>query len=269
MKTLFKFIFLLSTPCCLLIASTDIKSNNNSPKKTYFLSGLAQGTTYSIKYIHTDSVISTLDIDSILKEIDNSLSLYMPTSIISTFNACNHGVKMDQHLKKVVEKSIEMSTLSKGYFDITCKPLSDLWGLGFKKINKLPTTTQIKSVLHFVGSNNLIVINDSLIKACPQVQIDCNGIAQGYTVDVLYDFLKQKNIEDFIIELGGEIRTAGKTEKNMPWIIGIENPSEGYGKDFLVDKNISISNYAITTSGSYRKFIKLGPIYLEAKKLLQ
>ena len=261
MKPVLKFFTLFLTPSCLLLASITILSNNIPPKKTYSLSGFAQGTTYSIKYIQTDSIISSLEIDSILKEIDHSLSLYIPTSIISRFNVSNHGVKMDQHLKNVVEKSIEISALSKGYFDITCKPLSDLWGLGSKTINTPPTTSEINSVLYFVGSKNLYIVNDSLLKTKTQVQIDCNGIAQGYTVDVLYEFLKQKNIDDFIIELGGEIRTAGKTEKNIPWMIGIENPSEGYGDNFLIDKKVTLSNYAITTSGSYRKYIKLGSTY--------
>jgi len=226
------------------------------------MSGLAQGTTYSIKYINNDSIISTREIDSILKVIDTSLSLYLPASLISTFNASAKGILIDYHMKKVVQKSIEYNFLSKGYFDITVKPLSDLWGFGLKSSKSPPSNKQIKTVLQYVGGNLLYLKNDSLIKYNPKTEIDCNGIAQGYSVDVLSDYLKSKNLNNFIVELGGEIKTSGLNIMGKPWIVGIENPSNFTGNDFFIDRKIAVSNYAVTTSGSYRKFKKFGTKYV-------
>ena len=245
-----------------LSASRNLISKPIQPEKSFSISGIAQGTTYSIKYINKDSVISKFEIDSILKTIDTSLSLYLPTSRISLFNASTKGVLLDYHMKKVVENSIEYNILSKGYFDITAKPLSDLWGFGLKSSNTPPSNKQIKTALQTVGGNILFFKDDSLLKRNPKTQIDCNGIAQGYSVDVLCEFLNEKKIKHFLVELGGEIKTSGTNEKGLPWLVGIEDPSSSYDEGYLINKKIAISNFAITTSGSYRKFKKFGAKYV-------
>lgn len=229
--------------------------------RTYLISGRAQGTTYQIKYIHTDSVVNQHEIDSILNCIEKSLSLYDATSIITKFNLSKSGVKTDEHLKNVVLKSIEMRDLSNGLFDITCKPISDLWGFGSKTVTSIPSDLQIKNALKDVGIDKIALSKDSLIKSNNNPQIDCNGIAQGYTVDVIFEYIQKKGIQDFIVELGGEIRTSGKNEKGSPWIIGIENPQNQFDQEFLLEKKIMISNLAVTTSGSYRNYKKLGNVY--------
>jgi thiamine biosynthesis lipoprotein len=165
-------------------------------------------------------------------------------------------------MKNVVEKSIYYNLLSKGYFDITSKPLSDLWGFGFKSVNNPPTEKQIKNTLQYVGVNMLYFKNDSLLKTNPNTQIDCNGIAQGYSVDVLCNFLKAKKLNNFIVELGGEIKTSGSNIMGKPWIVGIEHPGNFNGNDFLIDKKIAVSNFAVTTSGNYRKLKKYGTKYV-------
>jgi len=253
---------LISISCLILSSTRKNQSPDQHIEKIFSISGFAQGTTYSIKYINTDSIISRSEIDSILNEIDTSLSLYNPTSLIVKFNNSTKGVVIDHHMKKVVEQSIEFNLLSKGYFDITSKPLSDLWGFGFNSVHNPPTKKQLKNVLQHVGANMLYFNNDSLLKRSPNTQIDCNGIAQGYSVDVLCDFLKAKKLHDFIVELGGEIKTSGSNQMGKPWIVGIENPDNFNGNDFLIDKKIAVSNVAVTTSGSYRKFKKYGTKYV-------
>jgi thiamine biosynthesis lipoprotein len=104
--------------------------------------------------------------------------------------------------------------------------------------------------------------SDSLLKLDPATQIDCNGIAQGYTVDILCDFLKANKLNNFIVELGGEIKTSGSNLMGNQWIVGIENPDNFNGNDFLIEKKIAASNFAVTTSGSYRKFKKYGTKYV-------
>ena len=255
------FFILIIISWLSLLANGKLNWHYHQPEKLFSISGLAQGTTYSIKYSNRDSLISKFEIDSILTAIDKSLSLYLSTSLISTFNTSAKGSLMDYHMKKVVEKAIEYNFLSKGYFDITVKPLSDLWGFGLKPSNNPPSDKQIKTALQYVGVNMLYFKNDSLLKRNPKTEIDCNGIAQGYSVDVLCDFLNKKKITNYIVELGGEIKTSGTTEKGLQWLVGIENPTSSYGEDYLVNKKIAISNLAVTTSGSYRKFKKYGTKY--------
>jgi thiamine biosynthesis lipoprotein len=235
-------------------------SNDLYSQKSFVLEGNAQGTTYTIKYISSDSIVVKSEIDSLLNRIDQSLSLYNSQSLISLFNKSAVGIKYDHHLFNVVSHAIQTYGLSKGAFDITCKPLSLLWGFG-KEANSLPSKEKIITALLSVGSNKLIFRNDSLIKLLPNVLIDCDGIAQGYSVDVIFDFLHHKGLSNFMVELGGEIRTAGFNLSQLPWVIGIENPNLNYDNEYMVTKKVAISNNAITTSGSYRKFKKIGEHY--------
>lgn len=228
--------------------------------KLYTVVGKAQGTTYLIKYLHNDSVIHKSQIDSVFSSLDSSLSLYKNYSAISIFNQHARGVKYNTHLFNVVQKSIYFYQLSNGSFDITCKPLSTLWGFGTDKFD-IPNSSLIKKTLENIGSNKIAFFQDSLIKTNSSVKIDCDGIGQGYSVDVFYDFFLSNGIKNFIIEIGGEIRTHGLNEKREVWTVGIEDPSQSLNNDFLVTKVLNISNKAITTSGNYRKYKKLGNLY--------
>jgi thiamine biosynthesis lipoprotein len=241
----------------LLAFSHSIKPASDS-LKTYHIQGFAQGTSYNISYIATDSVVSKTAIEEMLHTIDASLSLYNSSSLIQQFNNATHGIHMDQHLKTVVQKAIEISTLSNGGFDITCKPIIDLWK--FHQIsNRPPNNKVIKKTLLHVGYQYLSIKGDSLLKKYPSLQIDCDGIAQGYTVDQLALIFKKKNIEHFIIELGGEVYANGRPLQKKSWEIAIQpivipflHPSS---------LKVSLTNHAITTSGSMNKFLQLGKEY--------
>jgi len=220
----------------------------------YHLEGRAQGTTYTIKYIGMDSIIKQQSVDSIFRVIDQSLSLYYPNSLINQFNV-NGKVKMDIHLRKVVEKSLEVNKISGGAFDITVKPLVDLWGFGVKKnFTSIPTDRDIKRVLKLIGSSKLVFQNDSLLSIKKGVQIDCNGIAQGYTVDVLASFLEEQGIKDYLVEVGGEIKALGKNISGETWKVGVEGTEIIAGDWHPINSIIELNDEAITTSGVYRKF---------------
>jgi thiamine biosynthesis lipoprotein len=223
--------------------------------KAIHLSGHAQGTTWNITYFHDDTLVANNDIDSIFNSIDSSLSIYKPYSLISRFNNSNRGVKADVHLKHLVKVSLNVSRETSGLSDITVAPLVDLWGFGAKESESIPTDEKIKQVLPCVGADKIILKGDSLIKKKPCVKIDVNGIAQGYTVDVITDYLSRKGIMNFIVEVGGELRVKGKKQPgDKPFKVGIESPS---GDDFSappMQKIITIDSGAITTSGNYRKF---------------
>lgn len=219
------------------------------------IKGTAQGTSYNITYYAPDSPITKLQTDSLLKKIDSSLSIYKPYSLISQFNNSETGITIDDHFKNVVEKSIEVCRDTKGIFDITILPIVQAWGFGTKPIDSLPGKTTISDLRKCVGSRFISLRGNQLVKSKPCVKIDVNGIAQGYTVDVLAALLEKKGINNYIVELGGEIRVKGKKMPgNERMKIGIEAPAENEYAVSGVQHIIETDSGAITTSGSYRKY---------------
>ncbi len=220
------------------------------------IKGFAQGTTYQVKYLAADSIITQGEIDSILRIIDRSLSLYQEHSLISRFNKGAREIRMDNHLHKVIDLSLRTYEITGGAFDISVKPLVDLWGFGPKGFFGVPVDSSVVRILECVGSGYLQISGKMLIKKKPCIQIDCNGIAQGYSVDILAEFLLEKGIRSFLVEIGGEIRVKGTNEKSEHWAIGIERP-EGESEGIFVPGMIRLFEGAITTSGSYRRSYSL------------
>lgn len=246
----------------ILLVSSGFNFINIPPEKSlYTLSGQAQGTTYSIKYIHSSPIIEINAIQDLLSEIDQSLSLYQPNSLISQFNKSKRGIKADHHLMNVVRRSLLINATTQGCFDITSKPISILWGFNASLPQSIPSNVLIRQTLKFVGSHHLSFNGDSLIKSNPNSKIDCDGIAQGYTVDQLSLFFRSKGISDFMVELGGEVYSSGKNFSGQDWVIGIEGTELYERDDRLISKKISLSNMAVTTSGSMKKYRKLGNRY--------
>jgi thiamine biosynthesis lipoprotein len=226
--------------------------------RKFQISGFAQGTTYHITYYAEDSTIRQMQVDSILNSLDSSLSIYKPYSIISKFNASANGCVIDKHLKAVVEKSLDTYGQTNGLFDITVLPLVQAWGFGNRKNVTEPDSATIQSLLPCISSKLLVVENIYLRKLKPCVQIDVNGIAQGYSVDVLSDFFEAKGIRNYMIEVGGEIRVKGKKYPgNTAMKIGIEAPQNDFDSEHF-QKVISLDSGAVTTSGSYRKYHESG-----------
>lgn len=223
--------------------------------ETYRVTGQAQGTTFAVTWYADREAVSKAQIDSIFRSLDASLSIYVPASLISRFNASRGGVEMDAHLARVVEKSMQLYRETGGLFDITVYPLVRAWGFGTKAMDTVPDSAAIRELLACVGSGKLRVGGRRLAKTVPCVQIDVNGIAQGYSVDVVAGFLAAHGIANYMVEIGGEIRTKGrKLPGNEPMKIGIETPSVTEFDSPVIREVISIGDRAVTTSGSYRKF---------------
>lgn len=220
--------------------------------------GKAQGTYYIVKYISPDTVSLQTRIDSIFSVIDQSLSLYLPGSLICQFNA-SWQVRMDAHLQAVITRALQVSRATSGIFDITVKPLVDAWGFGPLKPawQGVPPADTLQQRLQLVGYRYLQVNGNMLSKQKSGVQIDCNGIAQGYTVDVLGRFLEQQGIENYLVDVGGELRARGQNAQRKTWSIGIEGPSPD-SSDYPVQTLLYLSNKAIATSGNYRRFFDQG-----------
>lgn len=223
--------------------------------RTIKINGFAQGTTYAITYFAADSIVSKKAVDSILNKIDSSLSLYKPYSIINKFNQSTNGRKIDAHFVNVMKKSVLIYHETNGLFDITVKPLVQAWGFGVTKTDSFPDTKEIEAIKKCIGTNRLILRKDYLFKKDSCVQIDMNGIAQGYTVDVLADFFEKNGIKNYLVELGGEIRVKGRKKPSGEKMkIGIESPDEDEFSVHPLQKIVSVETGAVTTSGSYRKY---------------
>lgn len=227
-------------------------------KRQYVIQGYAQGTDYTIKYFASDSLVTKSAIDSILLKIDSSMSLYKPYSLISKFNRSSEGLALDPHFRKVMQRSFEIAKATGGKFDVTVKPLVQAWGFGAERINTFPDSAGVKRLLACTGMNNLQLKGKYLYKKKPCIQVDLNGIAQGYSVDVVASYLLKNKITSFVVEIGGELRINGLHPDGGKFKIGIEGPGDSINPEPSVKHVMGLSAGAVTTSGNYRKFLQQG-----------
>jgi thiamine biosynthesis lipoprotein len=249
-------------PSLLLTLLLELTLPLAAPRRAFHLRGYAQGTTYAITYYAADSSVTQADVARQLTEIDQSLSLYRPGSLINQFNAARRGVVADQHLRLVVTKALRVYQDTNGLFDATVAPLVQAWGFGpTTPPEAAPTPAHLQLLLASVGSEKLHWRGDSLVKDAPAVQLDLNGIAQGYTVDVLAALLERRRIRDYLVELGGEIRVRGrKWPGGERQRIGIERPDTNSFAAPALQHVICLAAGGVTTSGNYHKFRQLGPV---------
>lgn len=217
--------------------------------------GFIQGTTYSIVFENNGRINQAdlrSDVEKVLHDFDMSLSLYKDSSILSKVNR-NENVNVDSYFAQAFRKSEEISKLTDGAFDITVGPLVKAWGFG-PDAHKNFSETKRDSLLKLVGMDKVKISGGKVIKSDPAINLDFNAIAQGYSVDVIYDFLSSKGIKSFLIEIGGEVRVKGD-KHGILWRIGIDRPSDDNnipGND--LQAVISLKDRSLATSGNYRKF---------------
>lgn len=228
---------------------------NERDVKTIRFSGQAQGTSYHITYFAKDSLVIQQQVDSIFNKIDSSLSMYKPYSLINRFNQSKDGIEADDHVALVVKKALKVYRKTNGFFDITIYPLTDAWGVGPVKRDNLPDSAKVYALLPLVDSRLIRVDGNRIYKRNRGVKLDPNGIAQGYTVDVIADFFEKNGIQNYIIELGGEIRVRGRKPNGAKMSIGIEQPAND-GEPMVINRVIYPGDGAITTSGNYKRFVE-------------
>ena len=221
-------------------------------QKNTKLTGDVFGTTYSIQYYSEENDDFQQQIDSLFYVINKSMSTYQTNSDISKLNR-NESVEVDEHFKKVFSASQVIYEATEGVFDPTIGVLVNAWDFGPEgKIISLDSL-KIDSLMLSVGLNKVKLVDNTIIKENTNTFIDFNAIAKGYGVDVIADFLESKNIENYIVEIGGEIRCKGTNiEKQKPWKVGVEMPHFDGTQSIM--KAISLHNESMATSGTYRKF---------------
>lgn len=242
----------------VLAACTVLFSSCNSREKEYVkISGFAQGTTYSMSYRDAQKRNLQPQVDSILKNFDQSLSIYCKTSIITRINNNDTTVRTDAYFDECYKLSEEVYKATNGAFDITVGPLVQAWGFGLKKRDKI-TKERIDSILPLVGMGKVKLVDGKLIKSNPNMFVDVNAIAQGYSVDVIARYFESKGINEYLVEIGGETLCKGLNSKGKAWVIGIDKPYDNNvtpGQE-LQAKVALPSGKALATSGSYRKFFE-------------
>ena len=213
--------------------------------------GMVFGTIYHITY--QSDINYQKEIEAELQKVDNSLSPFNKTSIISRINR-NEKVKVDEMFSEVFQLAEKISGETDGAFDITVAPIVNAWGFGFKTGNP-PTRQTIDSLRAIVGFHTVSLQDGYVIKKNPKTMLDCSAIAKGYGTDVVARFLKKKGVQNFMVEIGGEIVVNGNSEKLQPWRIGINKPTDdSLNTSQAIQDVVSVSNIAMATSGNYRNF---------------
>jgi thiamine biosynthesis lipoprotein len=235
----------------LIVLSILTACKQEIKKKDYTLQGLVFGTSYKITYLETASNYQN-SLDSLFLLINTSTSTYISTSDISKINNGDSTIIVDAIFSEVFQKSKRIYKETDGYFDPTLGNLVNAYGFGPKKeINNL-TDEEIKAQLQFVGLDKVSLIKGKIIKQDQKIYLDFNSIAKGFAIDIVARFFDEKKIENYLIEIGGEIRAKGSKKNQKPWLIRVVDPKSADENGGF--KNINLSNKSMATSGNYRKF---------------
>lgn len=232
----------------MLFLACGHKSNEVEVENT----GYAQGTTFQIKYLAESGTDYSSEIKGLFLQIDNSMNTYIPNSLISKINQGDVWVQVDTLFLSVLNRSVEVAKETDGEFDPTVGPLVELWGFGLSK-KHLVTQAQVDSVKQLIGYPK-IEREGRKIRIPKGSKLDFNAIAQGFTVDVIAEFLEEKGTKNYMVEVGGEVRARGKNKAGNTWKIGIDKPTETIDQTDRFQIIIALQDASLATSGNYRKF---------------
>lgn len=221
---------------------------------TIALSGTTMGPIpFSVKYQDPLNRNFQTAVDSVLVAFNQSLSTYIPSSEISRFNSGDSLIFETPLFYPVIKRSKEIHDITLGSFDPTVGPLVNAWGFGPGKKQRLLDSTEVDSIKQIVGLHLLAFDHLGIKKLKSGVMLDFSAIAKGYGVDVVGEFLEQKGILNYMVEIGGEVRCRGTNHRGQPWIIGIEDPTVGINEQRLHSR-VYLKDRSLATSGNYRNF---------------
>ncbi|MFC4701676.1 FAD:protein FMN transferase [Glaciecola siphonariae] len=228
----------------------------------YALNGKTMGTTYNVKFYlseqsqNVDVQALQAELDQRLIEINQLMSTYIPDSELSLLNQAiaNEPFPISDETQRVINEALRIGNMSNGALDITVGPLVNLWGFGpDQKPETVPRPEQISELEPFVGTDKFVLDGGKIIKAHHKVYIDLSTIAKGYAVDELASILSDKGIADYLVEIGGEMRVAGKKPGQQDWLVAIEKPITS---ERAIQRILSIGDNAIASSGDYRNYFE-------------
>lgn len=244
-----------------------VSSCSDAPKEQLVaLQGQTMGTYYQVTMVLNESQQHNADysqaslqdeINKKLELVNDQMSTWRPDSELSRFNKAQTSLTVSPETAFVVQSALTLSKQSGGAFDVTVGPLVNLWGFGpDKRPNKVPSDDVIAARKKLVGSQYLSVDGNTLHKVIPELYVDLSSIAKGYGVDVLAEYLEQIGIDNYLVDIGGELRASGVKPGDKQWTIAIERPTEGQN----VQRLIQIGDNAIATSGDYRNYYEFDGI---------
>ena len=217
-----------------------------------YIEGFTQGTSYHIQYIDAKNRNFKKPIERLFKKFDSSVSTYQSNSLISKINHNLKYGRTDDYFDACFLKAKEIWLLTGGAFDPTVYPLVNAWGFGPEKKDKLEQA-KIDSLLTFVGFEKITLTHGKITKSDSRVSLDFNAFAQGYSVDLVSDFLIQKGVKSFVVEIGGEVYVHGKRD-GQAWKVGLEQPIENKESKNPLTILFELEDIGVATSGNYRKF---------------
>ena len=245
-----------------LIISTLLFSCSEDKKNNIELKGNTMGTYYLVSLVDVPKNLSKkkieIEIKNTLLKANKILSNWDKSSEISELNN-NKTIKpiqISNELLDVVSEANSINIKSNGFFDITLDPLIELWGFGYSKgkiIERVPNKDKIRNTLTLVNQNLLLEINSNnqLIKKNKNVRLNLSAIGKGYGIDLIGKKLDYLNINNYIIDIGGDIFAKGHNKNNKDWVVGIENPKLN---EKLIKEIVNVSNKGVATSGEYKNY---------------
>ncbi|HBF89336.1 MAG TPA: thiamine biosynthesis protein ApbE [Bacteroidales bacterium] len=238
----------------LILAFSSCKSN----REFFTKDGFTQGTTYHIVYKASENQNS--EIDSLLNLVNKTFSLYDKESMLSKVNE-RESYEVNEMFVELINLSTRISNETSGGFDISVGQLVNAFGFGNTDTMAIDSAL-IDSLRQYVGFEK-ININGTKITKIKNLKIDLNAIAQGYTCDVIADYFDKIDLNNYLVEIGGEVRAKGVNDKKMIWKVGIDKPVDNSGlENRELQEIILLENKSLATSGNYRKFyVKNGVRY--------
>ena len=214
-------------------------------------SDMVFGTTYKIVY-ECDSDLSVAIREELMK-VDHSLSPFNKESVITAVNQ-NREVTLDPYFVEVFTKAMEISVDTEGAFDITVAPLVNAWGFGFRN-EQMPTAHQVDSLRRIIGYQKVSLADGKIRKQDSRMMLDCSAIAKGFGVDAVARMLYSRGVQNYMVEIGGEVVTRGVNAQRLPWRVGVVKPTEdSLSIGHELQTVLNVTDKAMATSGNYRNF---------------
>lgn len=238
---------------CLAALAALLSAGCSAPADYTVVEGTMLGTTMRVVADVKDATpqelyAAAMELD---REAKASMSIFDPTSLLSRLNR-NETDSVDRHIAFNLRLADSIGALSDGRYDVTVKPLVEAWGFAGRERVENPN---VDSILEFVGREKVRVEGGRLVKDDPRVQLDFNSVAKGYTVDLLAGLVEKYGAENYIVDIGGEVRCRGLNRQGRAWRIGVETPFDGNMSDGeYLQKRIQMTGGGLATSGNYRRF---------------
>jgi thiamine biosynthesis lipoprotein len=233
--------------------------SSRSREARVHITGETMGSTWNVKLDATGQSADALGeaVRAALQSVDERMSLYRPESELSAFNAAPSGVPVpvSPELFAVLDAALQVSAWSGGAFDVTVAPAVETWGFGIRKGRRVPSEKEVAERRALVDWRALQLdpVHRTATKRVAGLQVDLNGIAKGYGVDVATRTLDALGVAHYMVEVGGEVRTRGMNASREPWQIGIEEPDANPQRARHV---VPLSGRALATSGDYRIYFE-------------